>query len=295
MADSTTSLRVVDRWWIGAMLWVLAVVLMFGTVVYQRRTGPTHPLRGTVETVAGPREYGLVRSENTGADAQVRVPDPGVEWGGTLQWRRYRTDDPYEAVQMRREEFDLVGELPSQPPAGKLEYYLVLTGSTGEQVVPPDRTAVIRFKGAVPAAALVPHILLMFVAVLLGFRALLEALAGRRGIRWMSWATLTCIGLGGMIMGPVVQKYAFGAAWTGVPFGWDLTDNKTLLMFLGWIAAVWVVGVRRPLTARARWATAIAAGAMIAVYLVPHSMYGSELDYDKVDEGIDPAEAIGQG
>ena len=287
--------RIVDRWWIGALLWLLAVVLMFGTVVYQRRTGPTHPLRGSVETVVGPRDYRLVRSENTGTDARVTVPDPGSEWAGVLHWRRYRTEDPYERVEMRREAFDLLAELPTQPPAGKLEYYAVLSGPSGEQVVPPDRTAVIRFKGAVPAAALVPHILLMFVAVLLGIRTLLEALAGRRGIRWMSWATLTCVGLGGMIMGPVVQKYAFGAAWTGVPFGWDLTDNKTLVMFLCWIAAVAVLGLRRPLTPRGRWATAAAAGVMLAVYLVPHSMFGSELDYDQVDEGVDPSEAIGQG
>jgi len=287
--------RILDRWWLGVLLWLLAVALMLGTVVYQRRTGPTHPLRGTVETVAGPRDYRLVRSENTGVDAEVRVPDPGIEWVGTLHWRRYRTNDPYRASEMRREEFDLVAELPTQPPAGKLEYYVALAGPGGEQLAPPDRTAVIRFKGAVPAAALVPHVLLMFVAVLLGIRTLLEALVGRRGIRWMSWATLACVGAGGMVMGPVVQKYAFGAAWTGVPFGWDLTDNKTLLMFLWWIAATWVIGIRRPLSARSRWAAATAAAAMLAVYLVPHSMYGSELDYDQVDQGVDPAEAIGQG
>lgn len=135
----------------------------------------------------------------------------------------------------------------------------------------------------------------MFVAVLLGIRTLLEALAGRPGIRWMSRTTLLCVGLGGMIMGPVVQWYAFDAAWTGVPFGWDLTDNKTLLMFLCWVVAVASQGFRRSPSARDRWITAAAALVMLAVYLVPYSMYGSELDYDKLDQGVDPAEAIGQG
>ncbi len=41
-----------------------------------------------------------------------------------------------------------------------------------------------------------------------------------------------------MILGPIVQKYAFGELWTGIPFGWDLTDNKTLIAFLFWILAV---------------------------------------------------------
>ncbi|MCK7537691.1 MAG: hypothetical protein MZV63_45435 [Marinilabiliales bacterium] len=42
----------------------------------------------------------------------------------------------------------------------------------------------------------------------------------------------------GMILGPVVQKYAFGDLWTGIPFGWDLTDNKTLIAVFAWILAV---------------------------------------------------------
>jgi len=33
-----------------------------------------------------------------------------------------------------------------------------------------------------------------------------------------------------------VQHYAFGQLWTGVPFGWDLTDNKTLLAALAWVS-----------------------------------------------------------
>ena len=36
-----------------ALLWTLALLLMAATVVYQRRTGPTHPLRGTVSLNGG--------------------------------------------------------------------------------------------------------------------------------------------------------------------------------------------------------------------------------------------------
>ena len=41
-----------------------------------------------------------------------------------------------------------------------------------------------------------------------------------------------------MILGPIVQYYAFGDLWTGIPFGWDLTDNKTLIALIFWILAV---------------------------------------------------------
>ena len=33
----------------------------------------------------------------------------------------------------------------------------------------------------------------------------------------------------------------------------------------------------------------------VAVYLIPHSMAGSQLDYDAVDRGVTPEEAIGIG
>ena len=55
-----------------------------------------------------------------------------------------------------------------------------------------------------------------------------EAMFKGRGIKWMTYTTVVLLFLGGIIMGPVIQKYAFGAFWTGWPFGHDLTDNKTL-------------------------------------------------------------------
>jgi hypothetical protein len=280
-------IRTRDRWWIGALLWVLAVVLMFGTVVYQRRTGPTHPLQGTV----GGEDYALIRSGTSGEDARVALPAQGE---GVLHHRRYPTDDAYTATPMKAEGDELAGYLPTQPAAGKLEYYVELRGEAAV-LVPPDVTAVIRFKDSVPAWALVPHILLMFVAVLVGIRTLLEALVGRRRVRGLSWTTFGCVALGGMVMGPIVQEYAFGAFWTGVPFGWDLTDNKTLVMFVGWLVAVALLGRRGEVSAWGRWGTVAAAAVMLAVYLVPHSMYGSELDYEAVDGGMDPEAAIGQG
>ena len=44
--------------------------------------------------------------------------------------------------------------------------------------------------------------------------------------------------IGGMILGPIVQKYAFGEYWTGFPYGGDFTDNKMLIMWLAWAIAM---------------------------------------------------------
>jgi asparagine N-glycosylation enzyme membrane subunit Stt3 len=99
-----------------------------------------------------------------------------------------------------------------------------------------------------------------------------------------------------MILGPVVQKYAFGEYWTGFPYGGDFTDNKTLIMWLVWALALAVIGFKpKKKEGISRVTVLVAALAMTVVYLIPHSMGGSSLDYDKVDQGIDPKEAIGTG
>ena len=89
-----------------------------------------------------------------------------------------------------------------------------------------------------------------------------------------------------MIMGPIVQKFAFGAYWTGFPFGMDLTDNKTLIVLIFWIIAF--VMLRKRPTARV-W-TILASLMTLIIFMIPHSMHGSELDYTKVDSHIESVE-----
>jgi len=108
--------------------------------------------------------------------------------------------------------------------------------------------------------------------------------------------TLVGITLGGLVLGPIVQKYAFDAFWTGWPLGGDLTDNKTAAMWLAWAAALAVRG-RRPDPADrvARWSTVLAALVMIAVYCVPHSLLGSQLDYGRAQKGRAATDATTTG
>jgi len=73
-----------------------------------------------------------------------------------------------------------------------------------------------------------------------------------------------------------MQKYAFGEFWTGVPFGFDLTDNKTLIAFLALAFALWHGSKKED----SRWVFVFASLALLAVFLIPHSVLGSELNRD---------------
>jgi hypothetical protein len=290
------------------LLWLAAVVLMLGSATYQRLTGPTQKLRGTVEGAAGPVRYRLIRSEETVRPARVNLPDLGPGATATVSFRRYPTEDPFTEVEMVTEAVDggteLAAYLPAQAAAGKLEYWVDIDAGGQVQRIPSEadalageETIVMRFKDPVPLPLLLSHVAMMFFAVLIGMRAGLGALFAPRKVQGLSWFALGLMTVGGMILGPFVQNYAFGAYWTGFPWGYDLTDNKTLIMWLAWIIACAVLGWRRKedTSGTARAVVVAASIVMTVVYLIPHSLRGSELDYEQVDSGVPSTEAVGTG
>ena len=183
---------------------------------------------------------------------------------------------------MSRNGDTLLSMLPHQPPAGKLEYAVELQSGDDMLRVPDRQSIVTRFKGDVPTGVLLPHVIAMFVAMLFSWRAGLEALRKTPSLRGVVLWTAIMLGIGGMLLGPVVQKYAFGAYWTGFPFGMDLTDNKTLVAFIAWIVALAMVWRKDSPTHR-RWYVLAASIVTLVVYLIPHSTMGSELNYRELD------------
>ncbi len=171
----------------------------------------------------------------------------------------------------------LSGTLPHQPPAGHLEYAVLLRKGTFSIIVPSGNAAVFRFKGEVPLLILIPHVIAMFGAMLLSTRAGLECLLGVPRLKKLVPLTVGFLLVGGLILGPLVQRFAFGAFWTGWPFGTDLTDNKTLLALLCW--AVVAIGVFRGRERRSL--VILAATVTLIVFMIPHSLEGSKLEYEK--------------
>lgn len=259
------------------LLWFTAIFITLGSAVYQRLTGPTYPLRGKV--VLGEEEirFRLPRSHEITSDCPVAVKtsNPGIT--ARLEYKRHKTSDAWSEVLMAREDGRLVGYLPAQPMAGKLAYRVILSDGVQEVSLSGDGPAIIRFKGVVPTPVLIVHVFFMFLAMLFSTRAGLAALDRKSHPRKLVLLTAVFLFLGGFILGPLVQKYAFDAWWTGFPFGFDLTDNKTLIAMAGWVAAL--VAGRKGNPARG-WVL-MASVLMLAIFLIPHSLLGSELIYQE--------------
>lgn len=255
--------------------WLIAFIITLASIYYQRTTGPTYPLKGSVILDGQVIHYRLERSNESDSHQPVAIQIADSTVAGEVIWRRYPTDENWEKMMMARREGKLNAALPQQPPAGKLEYTVLLKKGETQIRLPEEGAVVTRFKGRVPAYFLIPHIVLMFTAMLLSVRAGLEVFGKEARPRVYVWSTVTALFIGGMILGSIVQEYAFGAYWTGFPFGMDLTDNKTLIAFLGWIAAAYAVEKDR----QSKIWVVMAAILMLGVYAIPHSLFGSELKY----------------
>ena len=266
-----------------AARWIVAVVITFGSLVWQRMSGPTYPARGNVSLGGQRIAMRLERSHTIASDqpVEVRVADAAVT--GEVVWRRFPTGEPWQITDLVRAGAALRAALPKQPAAGKLEYQVRLRRGD-EQAIFPARPAVIRFRGDVPAWVLIPHIVAMFLGLLFAARAGIETLAGGSP-RGCAWAALASFVIGGFGLGPAVQKFAFDAWWTGVPVGWDLTDNKTLFAVLAWIVAVWALRGGR----RARGVVLATAVVTLVVFAIPHSAWGSQIDWQKVKQATSTA------
>jgi len=256
------------------LYWAIAFVVAAALLVFQRVTGPTYPL-GVRATVDGHEVTAkLPRSHAGEGDATVSVPKPDPTTTGTIEFRRYPTNEDWTRQPLESDGQNLIGRLPHQPTAGKVAYKISLQG-TGAAVTLTPREVILRFRGDVPTAIVIPHVLGMVLAMMLAVRAGLEALLKGRKVFALAVATTVALVVGGLIAGAIMQKAAFGDYWTGIPFGYDLTDNKTLIAVVFWLVALWRTAVNR--TARG-WVLA-AFLLTLAIWLIPHSLLGSQLDY----------------
>lgn len=265
----------------SVFFWIVAVIVTLLVSVYQRLTGPTHPFQKSVTIDGAITHCTLHRSHGGETDHMVTIETRSELIEGWVEWKRFKTQEPWMKVPMARQEGFLAVSLPHQPPAGKLQYRVILRTASETVTIPEGEPVTIRFKGHVPAFILISHVLTVFGAMLLSTRTGLEALASQPRLRALTYLTLAFLFAGALVLGPTVQKFAFGAFWTGWPVGHDLTDNKAAVAFIAWLAAA--VALSRKKNVKT-WVLAAAITTLV-VFLIPHSLLGSELDYSTMNNG----------
>ena len=145
----------------------------------------------------------------------------------------------------------------------------------------------VKYKGTVMSAVLILHVVFMFAAFYFMVQGLWSAVGILKGserkadavsnARWV----LVCSFVGGWPLGFILNYQAFGYLWEGYPFGYDITDNKTQVMFIFWLVSLLLVrgsffglGEERDrLGARGFAAAVIISFAVsLLLFIVPHSL-----------------------
>ena len=248
-------------------LWVLALLITAFVGRHQRVSGPTWPVSGEVALENVRFAYVLDRTHAGPGDHPVRLEPGDPMVSGVLRWKRLGTDTDWNDTPMAHQGEALVGSLPHQKPGGKIAYQITLLHGDRQQNIPAE-PAVLRFRSEVPGIVLIPHIIFMFAAMLLSTRAALEVFNPEPRWRLLTDWTLVLLFVGGFLLGPLVSLNAFGEPWTGFPVSNDVTDNKTLIALIGWLAAAWVV--RKTHAARV-WVP-VAGLLMLVTFIIPHSV-----------------------
>ena len=290
----------------NVIFWVLAFIITVFSAYYQRITGPTYPVSGQAVFQGKTYDYKFLRSHSVTFNSPVILPTYDTSAKVSIHWREHNstkeiqrtpmtlyydtviTNELSEDFQKGRyfyyaniplKEYFAANYLTNEIPyAAKIDYFLQVESGNEVKSIPEDNPVVIRYKGDVPFIILILHIIVVFASMLVAMRTGLEFFNKEPQFKkYLLW-TIGLLILGGFVLGPIIQKYAFGEYWTGFPFGIDLTDNKVLIAFIGWIVAfVAQYKSKRP----GLWVL-VAALLMIIVYLIPHSVLGSELDYSKM-------------
>ncbi len=179
--------------------------------------------------------------------------------------------------------------IPHHEPGSWVEYYIEIRGVGDEFRTFPGNAGEgvyyqLRFKGNVPRLLLILHIGTMFLGLLLYVIAAymswsyLKAKREYGSIEKITLYALASLFIGGFPLGFLMGYYTFGTPWTGFPVGGDVTDTKTLIVFIYWIIAT---GLFRAKGAKAedekkqrRYAKLVIWGTILTVliYVVPHSI-----------------------
>jgi len=237
--------------------------------------------------------------ENTTARISLEVY--GIaDSNATLQFRHTEVKNApaerFELTTMQRGRFEsdkasFYTDVQAKARGGKLYYFFELVDSAGATIAAfkQEDGAPFLFKyiGEVPMFVLIAHLIFIFATVFCVAMATVHAfplIAGGTNTRplavFMFWAAVTCC-LGCYPFGIPMNYYAFDCYWEGVPFGTDATDNKTQLLFVYLLfAALTALGsltkgrFGRDLYGPRGlgWVGFSAFGAMLFIYLIPHSI-----------------------
>ncbi len=180
--------------------------------------------------------------------------------------------------------------LPPMEKGTTFTYWIAVTNVEQTKVrVPADngKFGILKYKGTASTVVIVAHVVFMFAAFFFMVMSALFAIDILRGredkknaVRAARWA-LAASFIGGWPLGFILNYQTFGTLWEGFPFGYDVTDNKTQVIFVLWLVSLLLAwgsfigkGEEKDRLGRRSFAIAVIACFLVslALFILPHSI-----------------------
>ena len=221
----------------------------------------------------------------------IRVEvDPAQSLGMAVRWLAPPATEIGARGLPRIDEHAYAAALPAFEKGTRVRYWI--TATTPEETTvrlpkDPSKFCVLIFEGRASKSVLVAHVVFMFgafffmVMSFFGGIAMLRGREGKRGtVRAARWVLVSSF-IGFVPLGMILNYQTFGMLWEGYPFGRDITDNKTQLIFVFWLLSLLLVrgsfvggGEERDRVGPRPFAWAIIGSFLVslALFIVPHSI-----------------------
>jgi hypothetical protein len=276
------------------------VVAFFFTLLLLFFTRKTTAVRSVYKVV----ENSGIRIEHFTVPKQVgnEIPVISAKVEGASEVRlvyKIGKDGEYQSVNMNPkpgEENIFSASIPLHPKGMKAWYYIEAIGSkeNGEiKITLPEKNQGTvkpirhKFEGVVPAYIVIPHVFSIFAAFFFATLTLFSAIdlkrrkiTLRKSVRLCA-ITLLLLFIGFFPFGWAMNHFAFGVLWEAFPFGKDVTDNKSQIMFLFWLVTLftvkgtlWSKDERKDLVSDRGFSTLVIVSfiATMLILAIPHSL-----------------------
>lgn len=279
--------------------WRIAVAAIF-TLLMLAFTRSTTAVRSTQEIVD---QQGILISHKT-VPKQVgdQIPTIAAKVEGASQVRlvyKIGKKGDYQSIAMLPQPGEpdvFAASIPHYPKSTLAWYYLEAVGQAGpEQItvtLPETKSGKVdpirlKFEGRVPAYIVIPHVSAIFAAIFFATLTVFTAVDLKRGkgtlrksVKYCGM-TLALLFTGFIPLGWAMNYFAFGVLWEAFPFGRDVTDNKSQIMFLFWLVTLilvwgtlWGKGEQKNLISAKGYSTLVIVSfiATMIILAVPHSL-----------------------
>lgn len=262
----------------------IALILTIGLLAIARRTSTRHSAEHFIQTGDIKASHRTI-TEAFNAEPALDVVVAPTSGLSAIAYYSTTKGGPYKADTLAMTNEGFSGVLPVLEKGKKWFYHIdLLKNGSIVGKFPARGDQFIKFKGHVPVYILVPHIFCMFATVFLGLMTVFTAfdvVKGkgeiRKSVNYLLWTTVFVF-IGGFPLGYLVAYIAFGQGWSGIPIGWDITDNKTVILFLAWLITLILArkGIKEAKIAisnKTYFALTIASLVVsIIIFMIPHSI-----------------------